>query len=282
MRNYNLIVVTGANSGLGEALARELIGHTHNFVFWVLGPDGDPPHGLRDGQWASIDFMGGDVFLSDTGIGHVAAKIQAWKDNVLETISAGDEASYNCILVNCAGVNYIDWFTQADFAEFDRLMQVNVKGALSLIQCLLGETYAPIDENEVDNFFDCDSGGTICNIISNASHMPMTNSVFYNASKGAMHIATLALGRELKKTHGINVFGVSPNKLKGTGMSGYIEGRVPALRGWTPEEAESYQLAALPAGEETDPLILAEFLTYILNEPIRHKYLANTVIPYGA
>ena len=46
--------------------------------------------------------------------------------------------------------------------------------------------------------------------------MPMTCSLAYNASKGAAHIMTLQLARELTKKHGITVFGIAPNKLKGT------------------------------------------------------------------
>ena len=90
--------------------------------------------------------------------------------------------------------------------------------------------------------------GTVLNIVSNASHMPMTTSLAYNASKGAAHIMTLQLARELTKKHGITVFGISPNKLRGTEMSKDIEDQVVKHRGWTKEYAEQYQLNALLAG----------------------------------
>ncbi|MCI0552902.1 MAG: SDR family NAD(P)-dependent oxidoreductase, partial [Anaerolineae bacterium] len=124
-------------------------------------------------------------------------------------------------------------------------------------------------------------GGTILNIISNASHMPMTGSLAYNASKGAAAIMTKQLARELKKTHDITVFGISPNKLAGTDMSEYIDERVLKMRGWTEEQAKKYQLDALPAGEETDPLVLADFVAFLLSQKDRHKYLAGCIIPYG-
>jgi NAD(P)-dependent dehydrogenase (short-subunit alcohol dehydrogenase family) len=69
--------------------------------------------------------------------------------------------------------------------------------------------------------------------------------------------------------------------LKGTGMSKYIERMVPEVRGWTPEYAAQYQLNALPAGEETDPETLAEFIAFLLSTKQRHKYLASTILPYG-
>jgi NAD(P)-dependent dehydrogenase (short-subunit alcohol dehydrogenase family) len=112
--------------------------------------------------------------------------------------------------------------------------------------------------------------------------MPMTTSLAYNASKGAAHIMTLQLARELTKKHGITVFGISPNKLLGTEMSKDIEDQVVKHRGWTPEFAAQYQTNALLAGEETDPAQLAEFISFILSTKSRHKYLTGCILPYGA
>lgn len=170
------------------------------------------------------------------------------------------------ILINCAGVNYIDWMPKLTEDDFDYLMNTNARSIFSVTRRLLPHLH----------------GGTVCNIVSNASHMPMTHSLAYNASKGAAHIMTLQMARELKKTHDITVFGVSPNKLKGTGMSQYIEKRVCELRGWTPEQAAEYQKAALPAGEETDPKRCAEFIAFLLSSKERHKFLNGCIIPYGA
>jgi len=124
--------------------------------------------------------------------------------------------------------------------------------------------------------------GTILNIVSNASHLPMTGSLAYNASKGAAHIMTLQLARELTKKYGITVFGISPNKLAGTGMSVDIEQQVQETRGWTAEEAKTYQLNSLVTGEETNPNTLAEFIAFLLSMKERHKFLSGCVIPYGA
>lgn len=173
------------------------------------------------------------------------------------------------ILINCAGVNYIDWFTELDEGAWDNVMDTNAKGIFLLSQAL-------IKKGKLRN------GGTILNIVSNASHMPMTHSAAYNASKGAAEILTRQMARELKATHDITVFGISPNKLAGTGMSQYIESRVVDLRGWTAEEAREYQLKALPAGEETDPKAVALFINFLLASKANHKYLHGCIIPYGA
>jgi NAD(P)-dependent dehydrogenase (short-subunit alcohol dehydrogenase family) len=110
----------------------------------------------------------------------------------------------------------------------------------------------------------------------------MTNSLVYNASKGAAHIMTLQMARELTKRYGITVFGVSPARLAGTGMSRYIDDRVTGLRGWTKEQADEYQRAALVTGKEIPPSRCAEFITWLLSEKERHEHLSGCVIPYGA
>lgn len=173
------------------------------------------------------------------------------------------------VLINCAGTNYINWFEEIEESNWDDVMNINAKAIWMITKELL-----------LKKKFN--KPATIVNIVSNASHMPMTHSAAYNASKGAAHILTKQMARELKPRHDITVLGVSPNKLKGTGMSQYIDRAVCRLRGWTPEEAAEYQKKSLPAGEETDPKAVAEFIGFLLSTPERHKYLNGCIIPYGA
>jgi NAD(P)-dependent dehydrogenase (short-subunit alcohol dehydrogenase family) len=172
------------------------------------------------------------------------------------------------VLINCAGINRIGWLDQFDEVDWDDVMDVNAKGIFMMSKW----AYPELRKTK----------GTILNIVSNASHMPMTGSAAYNASKGAAHILTLQLARELGRKDGITVFGISPNKLRGTGMSRDIEQQVVKVRGWTPEYAAKYQLDSLLAGEETSPATLAEFIAFLLSSKQRHKYLAGCVLDYGA
>lgn len=172
------------------------------------------------------------------------------------------------VLINCAGVNKTNWLENVTDAEWDDVMDTNAKGIFKMTQWALPSLIK--------------HKGVVVNIVSNAAHVPMTCSAAYNASKGAAHILTLQLARELTKKYGITVFGVAPNKMAGTGMSRDIEGQTVALRGWTPEQAAAYQLAALLPGEETPPQAVAEFIAFLLSDRSRNKYLSGTVIPYGA
>ena len=111
--------------------------------------------------------------------------------------------------------------------------------------------------------------------------MPMTCSLLTMHPK-VQHIMTLQLARELTKKHGITVFGIAPNKLKGTGMSDAIDDQVVKTRGWTKEYAQQYQLNGLLTGEETPPQRLAEFVAFLLQSKEHHKYLTGCILPYGA
>ena len=227
------VVLTGETSGLGRALQSE----------------------LNKGGWIVRGFSFSHDLTS-------RSQIESFIDSI------PPENPVEC-LINCAGVNYIDWFEKLPEEEWDRLIDINVKSIWRLTKGLI-------------NAGKFSSAPTVLNIVSNASHMPMTHSAIYNASKGAAHILTLQMARELKKTHNITVFGVSPNKMRGTEMSQYIEDRVPVLRGWTKEQAEAYQLSSLAAGEETDPETVAEFIAFLLSTKQRHKFLNGCILPYGA
>lgn len=170
------------------------------------------------------------------------------------------------ILINCAAVNRINWLENVAESDWDDVMDTNAKGIFKMTQACLPQLRA--------------SKGTVVNIVSNAAHMPMRCSAAYNASKGAALILSKQLARELIGD-GITVFSVSPNKLKGTGMSDDIDRQVVETRGWTMEEAQRYQLAGLLTGEETDPETCAEFIAFLLSSKQRHKFLAGCDIPYG-
>lgn len=171
------------------------------------------------------------------------------------------------VLINNAAVNRIDWLEDVTDYDFNLVMSTNVAGAFKMSQACLPALIR--------------SKGTILNIVSNAAHMPMRCSLAYNASKGALHIMTKQLARELTLKHGVTVFGVAPNRLKDTEMSDHIDARVTETRGWTVEQAREYQEASLPAGEETDPMRVAEFIGYLLNQKENHKFLTGCILPYG-
>lgn len=163
------------------------------------------------------------------------------------------------ILINCAGKAVVKMIPDLLESDWDSVMDVNAKGILMMTKACIPALLR--------------SRGTIVNIVSDASHKPMTASTAYNASKAAAHMMTLQMARELKT---LTVFGLSPNRLHGTPMSKYVDEQVATARGWSAEEVKAKQ------GVETPPELVAEFLAFLLSTKERHRYLSGTVIPYGA
>lgn len=236
------ILITGHKHGLGKAMHESLVADGHT----VFGYD------IEDGN----DVLG----QSFTDDGELVVFDVGFKD-----FRVVDELD---VLINNAGVNIIDWLENFTEDQWDKVLDVNAKGIYMMTKACLPALIR--------------SKGTVLNIVSNAAHMPMTCSLAYNASKGAAHIMTLQLARELTKKHGITVFGIAPNKLHGTNMSDSIDEQVVETRGWTKEHAHQYQLNGLLTGEETPPEQLAEFVAYLLSSKEHHKYLTGCILPYGA
>ena len=221
------ILVTGSSSGLGKAIARQLAAEGHAIIEYDIA-NGDDILNPAASRWAQLDKLD--------------------------------------VLINCAGVNIINWLQDVKEEDWDRVMDTNAKGIFKMTQYFLPALKA--------------SKGTVLSVVSNAAHTPMRCSLAYNASKGAALIMTKQLARELT-SQGVTVFSVSPNKLKGTGMSDDIDEQVVKTRGWTKEQAQQYQLAGLLTGEETPVAQVAEFIGFLLSSKERHKYLAGCDIPYG-
>lgn len=245
-------LITGGASGLGLALFNALTDVLHK-----------PQHGFDFENVYSLDVAHNDIDLLLNAAEVNVGRQSQWHKLMLELNANGDQVS---CLINCCGVNSIDYLEDFREDEWDRLMDTNAKGIyLGTRNCLPHLTKTK---------------GTVVNITSNASHMPMTSSLAYNASKAAAHMMTQQLARELTKRHGITVFGVAPNKMSGTGMSRYIETAVPRVRGWSEEEAKAYQESTLLSGE-TPPEAVAEFITFLLSSKARHQYLSGCILPYG-
>ena len=213
--------------------------------------------GLGLAMFNSLKADGHEVTGYDRKDGHTVCSPEPWL--------AHEEID---VLINNAGVNITGWLEDFTPEQWDEVMGVNAKGIYMMSRACLPALKR--------------SKGTILNIVSNASHVAMTTSLCYNASKGAAHIMTLQLARELTKRHGITVFGISPNKMAQTEMSKDIENQVVKHRGWTREYAEQYQRQALLTGEETTPESVAGLVAYLLGSKERHKFLSGCVIPYGA
>ena len=244
------LVVTGGASGVGREFVRQWFTLDGNCQVVIVDPADLPKDLAGDSRVYHWRFDVGDPIAELT----------------LQLHHSGFEAD---TLVQCAGVNGIASIENLDDGLWDKVMDTNARGLWHMVKAFLPGLRKA--ENPI-----------VMNVISNASHMPMTDSCVYNASKGAAHIMTLQMARELTRRDGIAVMGVSPNKLSGTAMSDYIDQQVMASRGWTLEEAREYQLNSLLWKKETPTHELAKFMATILSQPETAKWLSGCIIPFGA
>lgn len=210
---------------------------------------------------ARLTDSGWSVFRVDQKLGSDVQR----PDEALKA-SGLDEQDSVQLLINAAGVNDINWAEYVTTASWNKIMDVNARAQFFMAQALSRQLH--------------NSNGTVLNVVSNAAHMPMRCSAAYNASKAAALMITRQLAREWSPT--VTVFSVSPNKMKGTEMSEFIDRRAAEVRGWSASQAHDYQLAGLLAGEETPVELVGEFIAFLLESKDRHRYLTGCDIPYGA
>jgi 3-oxoacyl-[acyl-carrier protein] reductase len=112
-----LVLVTGAASGIGLAAAKILAGEGARLALWDLNADGleaVPADGAAAVERAIVD-------LADTGA--VAAAIDALPGPV-------------DAVIHCAGIYTTSPLPEVDEASWDRVLDVNLKGAFNISQAV--------------------------------------------------------------------------------------------------------------------------------------------------
>ena len=229
------VMITGASSGLGAELAARFRKQRWN----VTGTT----HEIKS-------TFGTDLMLYDaTAYG---------APNALVTSMMGLEGRAKGpvnVLINNAGINAIRRFEDLTLEFMEEVMRVNCHAPVLLIKELLGaQLFAPQP--------------VIVNVISDAAWRPMRHSAAYGQSKAAFDMATRQMARELTKPHDLIMVGIRPGKMKGTGMSTYIDQQVCDLRGWTPEEAHAYFVQNSVTGREQSPHDVARLIYDLVENPL--------------
>lgn len=100
------------------------------------------------------------------------------------------------ILVNCAGVNAGSMFLDATDEDWDRVMTINLRAVFQACQ-IFGRHMIDI------------GGGSIVNIGSVTSHLPLSRVFAYSASKAGVLNLTRNIAQEFA-THGVRVNAICP------------------------------------------------------------------------
>lgn len=176
-------LVTGAAGGMGEATARRLASEGRKVA--ILDIDGEGAECVA----AEIGRAGGTALAVVADVSDRAAI-----DSALHEIRGA--LGPVTILVNNAAVENFCPFADIDEANWDRVMDVNLKGVFLLTKAVLPDMIAA-------------GWGRIVNISAYGAQLGATEMAHYTASKGGVIAMTRSLGVELGR-HGITVNSVSP------------------------------------------------------------------------
>ncbi len=183
------VLITGASSGIGEAIAREYatVGATLTIVAR-----------RREKLEALAADTGAHVVVQDLGVPADAPAC----------VVAAQEANGPVdVLINNAGIQIVGPTASVDCDAGEKLLRLNVHTPLRLIRAVLPGML----ERE---------SGTIVNIASMAALAAIPGMTYYNASKGALANASEALHGELLNSP-VNVVTVYPGVLPTTEMGEY-------------------------------------------------------------
>ncbi|MFG2292281.1 SDR family NAD(P)-dependent oxidoreductase [Streptomyces sp. NPDC048603] len=183
-----LAVVTGASSGIGLELARELAGHGHDLV---LAAEDDALYEAAD-----------RIRRHDTHVHVLAvqadlateAGVEAVYDAAYETVLVRDNPV--AVAVLNAGIGHAGAFLEAEPADHARVIDLNLSSTVHLARLLLP---AMVERGE----------GRMLITSSAAADLPGPFHAVHNASQAFLKSFALGLGRELEST-GVTVTTLLP------------------------------------------------------------------------
>ena len=189
------VVVTGASSGIGEAIAREYLARGAKVTLVAR----------RKGHLEKIAAAGADRAHIVTADLADPEATWAWLDEAETALGPID------VLVNNAGVQIVKHVTETDWAEAERMMRLDLMVPMRLTTLVLRRMMPG-------------RSGVIVDIASMAALAPTPGMYFYNAAKAGLAAASEGLRAEVKP-HGIHVVTVYPgpvtSELEAAGRAAY-------------------------------------------------------------
>lgn len=189
-------VITGGGSGIGKAIAI------------LFAKQGASVHILElnkataDDTVSEIESAGGKAFAAACNV--------ADQQTVKETFA---QIGVFDILVNCAGIAHIGKADTTSEADFDRIYQVNIKGAYNCLHFAI-----PV--------FRQKNGGVILNVASIAALVGINDRFAYSMSKGAVYAMTLSVAKDYLNEN-IRCNSISPARVHTPFVDGFIAKNYP-------------------------------------------------------
>src|SRR5436190_3289530 len=234
-------VVTGGNTGIGKSIVLALAKDGANVVIDYVA-----------NEQATEDLEKQVIALGDQAIGVEAdvskvADLQRLVDSAVKSFGRLD------IMVNNAGVETRTSILDTTEAQYDKVLDINLKSAFFGTQVAAKQMIAQGD------------GGRIINISSVHEDWPMPANTPYCLSKGGMRMLTRTAGVELAPM-GIAVVGVGP---------GAVDTPINASTEADPAKMKALS-AAIPLGRMAQPSEIGSVVVFLAGDGA--SYLTATTV----
>jgi 2-keto-3-deoxy-L-fuconate dehydrogenase len=227
-------VVTGAGSGIGRAIATRFASRGARAV--ILDLDAEAAASVAH-EIASAGGTATSLSCDVTSQNSVKA--------AFEQILAKQRID---ILVNNAGISHVGTIETTTEQDFDKILQVNVKGFYNCIQAVIGHMKA-------------NGGGAILNMASIAGSSGLPDRFAYSVSKGAVIAMTYSVARDYL-AHKIRCNCISPARVHTPFVDGYLRKNYPGQE----KEVFAKLSAAQPIGRMGEPDEVAALALYLCSD----------------
>jgi NAD(P)-dependent dehydrogenase (short-subunit alcohol dehydrogenase family) len=195
------IVVTGASSGIGRAIAFEFAEAGATVINADLSPEPNDRDADRPTHEA-IEADGGTAEFVETDVSE--------PEDIRVAVEAARQHGGVDVMVNNAGRYIGGPMREVTEAEFDRIHAVNAKGVF------FGTQIA------AEDMIDRGVAANIVNTASISSNVAQFGQVQYDSTKGAIRMITRGAALELAE-HGIRVNAVAPGEIATEFLDGWTE-----------------------------------------------------------
>ena len=240
------IVVTGGNSGIGEAIVLAAAAEGANVVIdYVSHPE------ETTALIARVEAAGGRAVGVQADVSRVA-DLNTLVQTAVDTYGRLD------VLINNAGIETRTSLLDTSEADFDTVVSVNMKSAFFGTQAAARQ------------FISQGGGGLVINISSVHEDWPMPGNIAYCVSKGGIRMLTRTAGVELGP-HGIRVVNVAPGAVS-TPINASTEGDPVKMKALD---------AAIPLGRVAEPREIADVVVFLASGKAGYLTATTVVIDGG-
>ncbi len=225
-----IVLITGASSGLGQAMAEFLVQKN----FKVYGTSRQPKTSTKNG-----------VILKALDV----TKSESIESCIQEIISESEKID---ILINNAGVGITGPLEEIPIEKAKTHFDTNFFGTITVI-------------NTVLPYMRANKQGLIINITSIAAHMGLPFRGFYSASKAALATITEAYRMELK-TFNIQMTNLAPGDFATNIAQGRFHAPLKKDSAYHDNYKLSLDLMDADVDKGNDPIILAKAVYRIINQ----------------